>query len=88
MAMPNEPFYPRLLNLFNQPAIENTVTAEITGDQVHSTEDLPRRLIAGLLDPKSFHYSEAEGKTNWEATWKSWRNQLRLEVSWASDGKW
>ena len=32
MAMPNEPFYPRLLNLFNQPAIENTVTAEITGD--------------------------------------------------------
>lgn len=88
MAMPNEPFYPRLLNLFNQPAIENTVTAEITGDQVHSPEDLPRRLIAGLLDPKSFHYSEAEGKTNWEATWKSWRNQLRLEVSWASDGKW
>lgn len=62
MAMPNEPFYPRLLNLFNQPAIENTVTAEITGDQVHSTEDLPRRLIAGSSIQKAFTTVKQRGK--------------------------
>ncbi len=77
-------FYPPLINLFETTSQKNTVSTKITGDQVRSPEDLPRRLIAGLLDPESFHYSEADGKKQWKATWKSWDDELQLEVSWTA----
>ncbi len=80
--------YPYLITLLETTAEKNTVSTDITGDQVRSPEDLPERLIAGMLDSESFHYSEADGKAQWSATWKSWNDELRLDVSWIAGKKW
>lgn len=80
--------YPPLINLLETTVEEDTLFTKLKGDRVRSPEDLPRRVIAGLLDPESFQYSEADGDKQWQATWKSWNDELRLEVSWSASNGW
>lgn len=80
--------YPPLINLLETTVEEDTLFTKLKGGRVRSPEDLPRRVIAGLLDPESFQYSEADGDKQWQATWKSWNDELRLEVSWSASNGW
>ena len=80
--------YPPLINLLETTVEEDTLFTKLKGDRVRSPEDLPRRVIAGLLDPESFQYSEADGDKQWQATWKSWNDELRLELSWSASNGW